>query len=259
MFFFKLPLLNKNIYKNGINVIFLTEPPQITKTNALADVPGDVFNVFAEKYGRVAIITKGMTSWKCPQFCVKDIAVCQTKLNNCVTYLVSLCLDGKVHDFPDKFKDLFRKKGDCDIIIGTDSNSLSTVWNCQSSDKRGELIEQFIIDNDLTCLNVGNSPTFQNGAGNTSIIDLTIANYHLASQVSNWKVEQLLHSTDHYRLNYTIKYCPNFRTQMTKTWNFKKGDWSYFKNQLELGLKHWTCARIWSDVTIEQKLEQFTN
>ena len=46
---------------------------------------------------------------------------------------------------------------------------------------------------------------------------------------------------------------------MAKTWNFKKGDWSYFKKQLELGLKHWTCARIWTDVTIEQKLEQLTN
>ena len=43
-----LDLLNKNIYKNGIDVIFLTEPPSITKANALTDVPDDVFNVFAE-------------------------------------------------------------------------------------------------------------------------------------------------------------------------------------------------------------------
>ena len=174
-----------------------------------------------------------MTTWKCPQFCAKDIAVCQTKLNNCITYLVSLYLDGKVLDFPDKFKELIRKKGDCDIIIGTDSNSHSTVWNCPSSDNIGELIEQFLINNDLTCLNVGNSPTFQYGAGNTSIIDLTVANFRLASHVSNWKVEQLLHSTDQYRLNYTINDCPNFRTQTAKVWNFKKGDWSYFKSQLD--------------------------
>ena len=46
-----LDLLNKNIYKNGSNVIFLTEPPQITKANALADVPDDIFKVFTEKYG----------------------------------------------------------------------------------------------------------------------------------------------------------------------------------------------------------------
>ena len=105
-----LDLLNKNVYKNGIDVIFITEPPNVTKANALADVPDDVFNVFAEKYRRAALVTKGMTTWKCPQFCAKDIAVCQTKLNNCLTYLVSLYLDGKVHDFPNKFKELIRKQ-----------------------------------------------------------------------------------------------------------------------------------------------------
>ena len=172
-----LDLLNKRVYKNGIDVIFITEPPNMTKANALADVPDDVFNMFAEKYGRAAIVTKGMTTWKCPQFCAKDIAVCQTKLNNHLTYLVSLYLDGKVHNFPNKFKELILKKGDCDIIIGTDSNSHSSVWNCTYTDRRGELLEQFLIDNNLTCLNVGNNPTFQNGSGDTLIIDLTITNF----------------------------------------------------------------------------------
>ena len=215
--------------------------------------------MFAEKYGRAAIVTKGMTTFKCPQFCAKDIAVCQTKLNNCLTYLVSLYLDGKVHDFPNEFKELILKKSDCDIIIGTDSNSHSTVWNCPSTDKRGELLKQFLIDNNLTCLNVGNNPTFQNGSGDTLIIDLTIANFQLASRISNWKVEQLLPSTNNFHSNFTINDCPNFRSLMAETWNFKKGDCPYFKKQLELGLKHWTCARIWTDVTIEQKLEQLTN
>ena len=105
-----LYLLNKRVYKNGIDIIFITEPPKVTKANALTDVPDDVFNMFAEKYLRADIVTKGMTTWKCPQFCAKDIAVCQTKLNNCLTYLVSLYLDGKVHDFPNKFKELIRKK-----------------------------------------------------------------------------------------------------------------------------------------------------
>ena len=44
-------ILDKNIYKNGINVIFLTESPTLTRANALVDVPDDVFKVFAEKSG----------------------------------------------------------------------------------------------------------------------------------------------------------------------------------------------------------------
>ena len=133
------------------------------------------------------------------------------------------------------------------------------MWNCQSTNRRGELLEQFLIDNNLTCLNVGNNPTFQNGPRDTSIIDLTIANFLLASRVCNWKVDQLLHSTNHFHVNFTINDYPNFRCATAETWNFKKGEWSYFKKLLEQGLKHWTCARIWTDASIEQKLQQLTN
>ena len=199
-----------------------------------------------------------MCTWKCPQYCSKDIIVCQTKLNNRLTYLVSLYLDSKVLGFPDKFKDLIRHKGNYDILIGTDSNSHSTLWNCPASDKQGELLEQFLFYNNLSCLNVGNNPTFRNGSGDSTIIDLTLANYHLAQRVSNWQVEQLLHSSDHYRINFTVNDCPNFRIPPAETWNYCKGEWSYFKSQLELGLKHWTCPRIWSDVSIEQKLTLIT-
>ena len=88
---------------------------------------------------------------------------------------------------------------------------------------------------------------------------MTLANYRLSQCVSNWQVEQVLHSTDHYRVLFTVNNCPNFRIEPVKTWNFRKGEWPYFKSQLELGLLHWTCPRSWSDVTIEQKLTQITD
>ena len=154
-----LDILNKNVYKNGINVIFVTEPYTVSKANALLDVPDDVFNVFAEHGGRTALVTKGMNTWKVPQYCSKDVIVCQTKLNNKLTYLVSLYLDSTVLGFPNKFKELIRNKGDYDVLIGTDSNSHSTVWNCPATNKRGELLEKFLIDNNLSCCNVGNNPT----------------------------------------------------------------------------------------------------
>ena len=232
----------------------------IREWGPLRDIPDDVFNIFAEKYGRAALITKGMIMWRFPQYCAKDIIVCETKLNNRLTYLISMYLDIHILDFPPKFRELIRKKGNCDIIIGTDSNAHSTVWNCPRSNNGGEFIEEFLIKNNLTCLNVGNNPTFKNSSGNTSIIDLTIANYRLASSISNWKVEKHLHPpTDHYRLTYSIKDCPNFRCEDAEDWNFKKCKWSLFKNELELGLKNWSNARIWSAMTIEKKLEQFSN
>ena len=124
-------------------VIFVTEPYTVSKSNSLLDVPNDVFNVFAERGGRTALVTAGINTWKVPQFCSKDVIVCQTKINNKLTYLVSLYLDCKVLGFPKEFEDLIRNLGNNDIIIGTDSNSHSTVWNSPSTDKRGELLEFF--------------------------------------------------------------------------------------------------------------------
>ena len=133
------------------------------------------------------------------------------------------------------------------------------MWNSPATDKRGELLVQFLIDNNLSCLNVGNNPTFKNGAGDATIIDLTLANYRLSQRVSNWQVEQLLHSTDHYCVLFTVNNCPNFRIPPAETWNYHKGMWPIFKSQLELGLKHWTCPRFWTNVTIEQKLTLITD
>ena len=217
----------------------------------------DIFNVFTEKSGRAALVTKGINLWRCPQYCTTDIIVCQTKFNNCLTYLVSMYLDQSVMEFPPEFIELVRNKGNCDIIIGTDSNAHSTVWNCPKTDRRGEFIEEFLIDNDLSCLNIGNSPTFENGQGHKTIIDIMIANYNLSTSISNWKVDNLLHCTDHYRITFSIDNSSNFRIDETLDWNYKKGDWVLFKQELDLGLKKWSNARHWSASSIEVKLEHF--
>ena len=153
----------------------------------------------------------------------------------------------------------FVKKGECDILIGTDSNTHSTVWNCPKTDKRGEFIEDFLIENDLSCLNIGNNPTFENAQGSTSIIDITIANYSLATSICNWKVDNHLHISDHFRITFSINNSSNFRTVDTLDWNYKKGDWVLFKKELDLGLKKWSNARHWSATSIEKKLEHFLN
>ena len=130
------------MYKDDINVIFITEPYTIVKSNSLLDVPNNVFNIYAEPGGRAALVTAGINTWKVPQYCSKDVIVCQTKINNKLTFLVSLYLDCKVLGFPKEFEDLIRNKiGNNDILIGTDSNSHSTVWNSPSTDKRGDIVK----------------------------------------------------------------------------------------------------------------------
>ena len=63
-----------------MNIFLLTEPPTVRALNKLLNVPNDIYNVFAERGGRAAIVTKGIDSWRCPQYCAKDIIVWQTNL-----------------------------------------------------------------------------------------------------------------------------------------------------------------------------------
>ena len=222
-------IADKKKYPKGIQILFLTEPPLVTKANKIKGIPDDVFTVFVEKSGQAAIATKDITSWKCPQFCGCDISVCQAKINNKITYLVSMYMDQSIPHFPSEFIDLLKKVGSADIIVGSDTNSHCTLWNCTFTDSRGEFVEDFIIQNNLQCLNMGNNWTFK-GPNGQSIIDITLANYSLANKISDWKVENNLEDSDHFRITFTINDCLNFRSAETPEWNFKKGDWNFFSH-----------------------------
>ena len=252
-------IADKTKYPKGNDILLIMEPPNITKSNTLPDIPDDIYNCFAEKLGCAALVTKGFTSRRCPQYCACNIVVCQAKLNDCITYLVSMYMDQNIQDFPKEFKDLIRKCGNADILIGIDTNSHCTVWNCTDTDNQSEFIEDFLIENNLACLNVGNNWTFESACGFKSIIDITLANYRLATKISEWRVENHLQVYVHYIITFTINDCINFRAEETLDWNYKKGDWNIFKKVLDEGLKNWTSSRIWSDVTIESKLEYFLN
>ena len=191
---------NKTTHPHGVQIFFITEPPTICVSNKLSNVPSDTYNIFAEIKGCAAIITTGIVLWHCPQYCASDIIVCQTRINDRLTYLVSMYMDGKKLEFPAEFIQLVTNKGECDILVASDSNSHSTVWNCPKTDRRGELVKYFLITNNLQCVNVGNRPTFRSWAGNTLIIDITFANYSLATSIYNWKVDNDLHISDHYRI-----------------------------------------------------------
>ena len=164
-------------------------------------------------------------------------------------------MDQSIPNFPSEFIDLINKVGSADIIVGIDTNSHCTLWNCTFLDNRGEFVEYFIIQNNLQCLNIGNNWTFK-GANGKSIIDITLSNYSLANKISDWKVENNLEVSDNFRITFTINDCLNFRST-TPEWKFKKGDWNFFQSSLDFGLRNWTGARIWSDITIESNLDTF--
>ena len=249
---------NKTIYPNGVDIFLITEPPTVRRNNKLPNVSNDDFNVFSEIKGRAAIITnKGLISWRCPQYCAPDIIVCQTTINGQLTFLVSMYLDGNNLELPPQFINLIANKGTCSVLIGADSNAHSSLWNSATTNRRGEMVEDFIITNNLQCVNVGNRPTFRHALGWTSIIDITVADFSLASNIFNWKVDTELHISDHFRISYSINNPNICRLTDVTGWDFKRGNWQLFKTDFDRKLSSWCTARYWNADSIEKKLNDF--
>jgi hypothetical protein len=90
---------------------------------------------------------------------------------------------------------------------------------------RGKALEEYFVMNEITCMNVGSSPTFQQG-DKSSIIDLTLINKHASwIAVQEWQVEEGSlsdHKIISYRINDYDPYKQSFR-------NYKKVEWGRYK------------------------------
>jgi hypothetical protein len=60
-------------------------------------------------------------------------------------------------------------------IIGSDTNGKSKLWKSRTNNRRGNLIIEFLSQNELFFLNNSDKPTYMSRSGK-SIIDLTLCN-----------------------------------------------------------------------------------
>jgi hypothetical protein len=98
------------------------------------------------------------------------------------------------------------------------------MWG-EKENPRGKALEEYFVMNEITCMNVGSSPTFQQG-DKSSIIDLTLINKHASwIAVQEWQVEGGSlsdHKIISYRINDYDPYKQSFR-------NYKKVEWGRYK------------------------------
>ena len=60
------------------------------------------------------------------------------------------------------------------VLILGDFNAHSTSWGCTNTDSKGKVIEDFLLQSNLSILNNGSSTYLHPGTGSTSAIDLSI-------------------------------------------------------------------------------------
>ena len=139
------------------------------------------------------------------------------------------------YDKPVISKDLtdlleYCKKNSFQLIIGADSNAHSNMWGPEPKTrcKRGEALEDWILQEGLMIHNVGDAPTFENKRCQTSI-DLTLS-LRLTPEIKHWRVDEGFNGSDHNTIMFTII---THIDKIDPVWNWKKAEWEKFTNILK--------------------------
>ena len=115
------------------------------------------------------------------------------------------------------------------IVLG-DFNSHSTLWGYQTTDRRGDEVEDWQIENHLVLLNDPEDPPtfFSRRWISTSTPDLAFATDDLSSKTSR-NVQCQLAGSDHrpVKLAISLRYKPHPAKTFPR-WNYKKADWNKF-------------------------------
>lgn len=104
-----------------------------------------------------------------------------------------------------------------ELIIGCDANAHNTIWGCDHTDGRGEILADFCLTNELILLNQGNDPAFlpSGSKGRSSIIE-------------NWAVSIEDSKSDHRYIDFEISAqnppIKFYRNKRSTDWNkFREG------------------------------------
>ena len=201
------------------------------------------FNIFGTQSGRAVIIAPiHLPIFACNELTSKDYTVVILKNGNMSQFLASIYLDINLNPIGPELVKMcnFFNSNNSNAILALDSNSHSPMWGSDIN-RRGMLLEDFIIETDLTVLNKGKSPTFVSSRGE-SIIDITLVHGN-SDHISSWHVmPNNCFLSDHRGIKF------NLTTDKIVPPSVQRTDWTLFKESLQIR----DCSyMLWSAETIE--------
>ncbi|KAJ8939473.1 hypothetical protein NQ318_022527 [Aromia moschata] len=93
-------------------------------------------------------------------------------------------------------------RGRC--IVAGDFNAKSIIWGAHANDQRGEMLVEWIGENNLMAMNDGLTPTFQRGVS-SSYIDVTLVTSNLNNSIWDWRVSEEENMTHHNNIYYELQ------------------------------------------------------
>ncbi|GFR71534.1 reverse transcriptase-like protein [Elysia marginata] len=124
------------------------------------------------------------------------------------------------------------------LILG-DLNAHSPTWDqWQPRNSIGELIEDFVVDKDLTIINEGSATFISPATGGSSAPDISICGADIAPKIT-WTVYPATIGSDHHRISMDIKvHGPKGQNKPKKNMAYKKANWDTFQRQIDITLSN---------------------
>jgi hypothetical protein len=184
----------------GQTEICLIQEPYVFKgkIRGLADA-GQLYCNNTELKPRACVLTSSIVkATKLERFCSRDMVAILTEWKHGKVVYASVYMPYEQQCPPEGVEDLTRycRDNDLPLVLGCDSNAHHTLWGSTNVNKRGEDLCEFIAEQDLSCINKGNVPTFVI-KNREEVIDTTFVSTEFVKNVKNWWVDDEESFSDH--------------------------------------------------------------
>ena len=112
------------------------------------------------------------------------------------------------------------------MLVG-DFNGHNVLWGSNDNDPRGELIEDFITENDICLMNDKSNAYLDSGKGTFSSLDLSLCHPSLYLDYE-WSVCEDQHGSDHFPI--LIESVQTHGEDHNPKWKLHKANWDLFNN-----------------------------
>ena len=234
-------------------------------------------NCTGDEVPRAALyVSNGIKMSPMPAFMDADMATGLWTTNdndfrNIVVTSIYMAGDKEVTPLFEKLIKFCRRKRLSYILLG-DYNAHTPMWGELKTDERGKIMEDFIMQYDLTILNRGERPhTFTWKRGDKeSIIDISFCSRDLKSILQNWFCQwKTICDSDHSTITFDVSVDS---VHYTYSRNLRKLGWTKFSRLVEekceqLNATSQTSAPvsqvhvndIWSEVRLEKEAQSFSD
>lgn len=118
------------------------------------------------------------------------------------------------------------------LLIGCDANAHNDVWGSTNNNNRGDSLLEFILGENLSIFNIGNTPTFVT-KNRKEVLDITFGSPFVENLTHNWQVSSEPSMSDHRIIRFDLGIIPKVTTSSR---NPRKTNWSNYTNFLEENL-----------------------